>query len=66
MAEYILTCFQSHDPAFQLNPVLVGPIWAMAAATQEGVQEAVDMMVTRVQRRPKPARRGDSSGPPAQ
>jgi hypothetical protein len=26
MAEYILTCFRSHDPAFQLTPVLVGPI----------------------------------------
>jgi hypothetical protein len=32
MAEYIHTCFRSHDPAFQLTPVLVGPIRATVAA----------------------------------
>jgi hypothetical protein len=37
MAEYILTCLRSHNPAFQLTPVLVGPIRATAAAAQEGV-----------------------------
>jgi chromosome segregation ATPase len=48
MAEYILTYFRSHDPTFQLTPVLVGPIQAMAAAAQEGVQEAADMVVSRI------------------
>jgi hypothetical protein len=57
-AEYILTSFRSHDPAIQLTPVLVGPIRATAAATKEGVQEAADMVVSRVRRRP------DASGPP--
>jgi hypothetical protein len=66
MAEYILTCFRSHDPAFQLTSVLVGPIRATAAAAQEGVQEAADMVATRVRRRPGPTRRGDSSRPPEQ
>jgi hypothetical protein len=31
-AEYILTCFRSHDPAIQLTPILVGPIRATVAA----------------------------------
>jgi hypothetical protein len=66
MAEYILTCFRSHDPAFQLTPVLVGPIRATAAAAQEGVQEAVDMVVSLIRRRPGPAGSGDASGPPEQ
>ncbi|PVH48155.1 hypothetical protein PAHAL_4G263300 [Panicum hallii] len=66
MAEYILTCFGSHDPAFLLTPVLVGPVRATAAAAQEGVQEAANMVASRVRRHPRPARRGDSSGPPEQ
>jgi hypothetical protein len=66
MAEYILTCFQSHDPTFQLTPVLVSPIRATAAAAQEGVQEAADMVVSRIRRRPEPAVSGDASGPPEQ
>jgi hypothetical protein len=66
MAEYILTCFWSHDPAIPLTPVLVGPVRVTATATQEGVQEAADMVASRIQRRPGPARRRDSSGPPEQ
>ncbi|XP_025791873.1 MAP7 domain-containing protein 1-like [Panicum hallii] len=66
MAEYILTCFRSHNPAFQLTPILVGPIRATAAAAQEGVQAAADMVATRVRRHPRPTRGGASSGPPAQ
>jgi hypothetical protein len=66
MAEYILTCFRSHDPAFQLTPVLVGPIRATAATAQEGVQEAAYMVVSRIRRRPGPAGSGDASGPPEQ
>jgi hypothetical protein len=66
MAEYILTCFRSHDPACSLTPDMVCPVRAKAAAAQEGVQEAVDMVVTRVRRRPGPTRGGASSGPPGQ
>jgi chromosome segregation ATPase len=60
MAEYILTSFRSHDPAIQLTPILVGPIRATAAAAKERVQEATDMVVSRIRRRP------DTSGPPGQ
>jgi hypothetical protein len=58
MVEYILTSFRSHDPAIQLTPVLVGPLRATAAATQEGVQEAADMVVARIRRRPELQRVG--------
>jgi hypothetical protein len=66
MAEYILTSFQSHDPAFQLTPVLVGPLRATAAAAREGVQEAADMVTARVRHRPEPAQSGGASGTPDQ
>jgi hypothetical protein len=59
-AEYILTSFRSHDPAMKLTPVLVGPLRATAATAKEGMQEAVDMVVSRIRRRP------DTSGPPGQ
>jgi hypothetical protein len=65
-AEYILTCFQSHDPAMLLTPVLAGPVRAIAAAAREGVQEMGDIMVSCIERRPEPVRRGDPSGPPEQ
>jgi hypothetical protein len=66
MAEYILTSFRSHDSAIQLTPVLVGPLRATAAAVQEGVQEAADMVVARIRRRPEPTQSGSASGPPEQ
>jgi hypothetical protein len=66
MAEYILTSFRSHDPAIQLTPILVGPLRATAAATQEVVQEAADMVVACIRRRPEPAQSGGASGPPEQ
>jgi chromosome segregation ATPase len=37
MAEYILTCYRSHDPTIPLAPILVGPVRAMATTAQEGV-----------------------------
>jgi hypothetical protein len=66
MAEYILTSFRSNDPAIQLTPVLVGPLRAMAAAAQEGVQEAAEMVAARARCRPEPAQSGGASGTPAQ
>jgi hypothetical protein len=62
MAEYILTSFRSHDPAIQLTPVLVGSLRATAAAAQEGVQEADDMVVARIRRRLEPAESGGAAG----
>jgi chromosome segregation ATPase len=66
MAEYILTSFRSHEPAIPLNPVLVKPLWATAAAAREGVQEAADMVAARARRRPEPAQSGGASGTPDQ
>jgi chromosome segregation ATPase len=65
-AEYILTSFQSHDPAIQLTPVLVRPLRTTAAAAREGVLEVVDMVAARLRRRPEPAESGSASGPPEQ
>jgi hypothetical protein len=47
MAEYILTCLRSHDLSCPLTPILVSPVPATAAAAQESVQEAADMVATR-------------------
>jgi hypothetical protein len=66
MAEYILTYLRSHDPAAPLTPVLVGPVRETAAAAREGVQEAADIMVSRIERHPGPgpASGRDPSRPP--
>jgi hypothetical protein len=66
MAEYVLTCFRSHDPAIPLTPVLVGPVRDTVAAAREGVQEAADIMVSRIKRRPGPGPTTgrNPSGPP--
>jgi hypothetical protein len=50
--EYILTCFQSHDPAISLEPVIAGPVAATEDAAREGVQDAVELVAERFQRDP--------------
>jgi hypothetical protein len=50
--EYVLTCFQSHDPTFSLGPVIVGPVADTEDAAREGVQDATDVVVGRFQRDP--------------
>jgi hypothetical protein len=67
-AEHVLTCFRSHDPAVSLSPVLLGPLEEAAAAAQEGVQEAVDIVVSRLERHPSPgpAEEGDTDGAPGE
>jgi hypothetical protein len=47
--EYILTCFQSHDPAISLVPVIAGPMADTEDAVREGVQDAVDAVAERFQ-----------------
>jgi hypothetical protein len=37
--EYFLTCFQSHDPAISLEPMIAGPV----AATEDAAREAYKM-----------------------
>jgi hypothetical protein len=45
--EYILTCFQSHDPAISLEPVIAGPVAATEDAAREGVQVDVELVAER-------------------
>jgi hypothetical protein len=47
VVDYVLTCFQSHNPAIPLTPVLVGPIPETVAAAWEGVQETVEIVAAR-------------------
>jgi hypothetical protein len=54
MADYVLTYFRSHDPTVPLTPVLVGPVPEMVAAAREGVQGAVEIVVSRIKRRARP------------
>jgi hypothetical protein len=50
--EYILTCFQSHDPAISLESVIAGPVAATEDAAREGVQDVVEVVAERFQRDP--------------
>ena len=50
--EYILTCFQSHDPAISLEPVIAGPVADTEDAAREGVQDTVELVAERFQRDP--------------
>ena len=45
VAEYILTCLRSHDPAISLAPVVDGPVAETEASARESVQEVVDFVV---------------------
>jgi hypothetical protein len=47
--EYILTCFQSHDPAISLEPVLAGLVADTEDAAREAVQDAVEQVAERFQ-----------------
>jgi hypothetical protein len=50
--EYILTCFQSHDPAISLEPVIAGPVADIEDVTREGVQDIMVVVAERFQRDP--------------
>jgi len=52
VAEYLLVCFRSHDPAISLDPVVVGPVEETEAAARESVQEVVEIVAARFQRAP--------------
>ena len=52
MVEYVLTCFQSHDPAMSLVPVIDGPVATIEDAARESVQDAMEMVAARFQRDP--------------
>ena len=44
VAEYILTCLRSHDPAISLAPVVDGPVAETEASAREGMQDVVDFV----------------------
>ena len=50
--EYILMCFQSHDPAISLEPVIAGLVAATEDAAREGIQDTVELVAERFQRDP--------------
>jgi hypothetical protein len=52
VVNYILTCFQSHDPAISLAPVIDGPVAAIEDAARESVHDVVEMVAARFQRDP--------------
>ena len=52
VAEYILTCLQSHDPAISLAPVIDGPVAETEASAQESVQEVVDFVAAYFKQEP--------------
>jgi hypothetical protein len=52
VVEYVLTCFQSHDPAISLAPVIAGPVAATEDAARESVQDVVELLAERFQRDP--------------
>ena len=44
VAEHILTCLRSHDPAISLAPVVDGPVAETEASAQESVRDIVDFV----------------------
>src|SRR6185436_17421049 len=52
VAEYILTCLQSHDPAISLAPVIDGPVVETEASARESVQEVDDFVAAYFKREP--------------
>ena len=52
VAEHILTCLRSHDPAISLVPVLDGPVAETEAAARDSVREVVDFVVAYFKREP--------------
>jgi hypothetical protein len=45
--EYILTCFQSHDPSISLEPVIAGPVADTEDAAREAVQDVIELVAER-------------------
>ena len=52
VAEYILTCLRSHDPAISLASVIDGPVVETEASARESVQDVVDFAATYFKREP--------------
>ena len=52
VAEYILTCLRSHDPAISLAPVVDGPVAETEASARESVRDVVDFVAAYFKREP--------------
>jgi hypothetical protein len=52
VVENILTCFQSHDPAISLEPVIASPVADTEDAAREGIKDVVELVAERFQRDP--------------
>ena len=52
VAEHILTCLRSHDPAISLTPVLDDPVAETEAAARDSVREVVDFIAAYFKREP--------------
>jgi hypothetical protein len=50
--EYILTCFQSHDPTISLEPLIAGLVADTEDVAREAVQDVVELVAERFQRDP--------------
>jgi hypothetical protein len=50
--EYIFTCFQSHDLAIFLEPVIAGTVADTEDAAREGVRDAMELVAECFQRDP--------------
>jgi len=52
VAEYILTCLRSHDPAISLAPVVDGPVAETETSARESVRKVVDFVAAYFKREP--------------
>jgi len=52
VAEHILTCLRSHDPAISLAPLVDGPVAETEASAREGVRDVVDFVAAYFKREP--------------
>jgi hypothetical protein len=53
VAEHVLMCFRSRDPAISLEPVVQGPVEEPAEATAAGVEDAARAVADRFKREPE-------------
>ena len=52
VAEYLLTCLRSHDPAISLGPIVNGPVAETEATARESVRDVVDFVAAYFKREP--------------
>ena len=52
VAEHILTCLRSHDPAISLAPVVDGPVAETEATARESMRDVVDFVAAYFKREP--------------